>query len=109
MSLDHPSLDDYLQMFAQYGEGVEFMYLDPPDDRYELLFQRTMRLLVKPSTFNFSLPEPFRTTAHRYLDGVPETVRHLEDRETRHFMLSEVHDYVMLNGGLARRRELAKR
>ncbi|MCV6597827.1 MAG: hypothetical protein OIF40_12200 [Mangrovicoccus sp.] len=107
MSQDNPIIDDYLRMFEQYGDGIEKIYLETPDDRYELLFERAMRLLVKPSAFNFTLPEPFRRTAHRYLAGNPETLRHLEDRETRHFMLAEVHDYVLLNGGLARRRELA--
>ncbi|WP_172331605.1 hypothetical protein [Mangrovicoccus sp. HB161399] len=109
MSQETPSIDDYLRMFEQYGENVETMYMAPPDDRYELLFERVLRLLAKPSAFNFALPEPFRRTAHRYLAGNPETVRQLEDRDTRHFMLCEVHDYVMLNGGLARRRELAAR
>jgi len=107
MSQENPIVDDYLRMFEQYGEGIEQIYLEAPDDRYELLFERAMRLLVKPSQFNLSLPEPFRRTAHRYLAGNPETLRHLEDRDTRHFMLAEIHDYVLLNGGLARRRELA--
>ncbi|WP_138468330.1 hypothetical protein [Poseidonocella sp. HB161398] len=107
MIQDTPSIDDYLRLFGQYGEGVETLYMEPADDRYELLFERILRLLAKPSQFNLGLPEPFRRTAHRYLAGDAATLRQLEDRDTRHFMLCEVHDYVMLNGGLARRRQLA--
>lgn len=102
-----PAIDDYLRLFDQYGGKVERLYLEPADDRYDLLFQRVLRLLARPSAFNLSLPEPFRRTAHRYLAGDPETRTQLDDRDTRHFLLCEVHDYVMLNGGLARRRQIA--
>ncbi|MGB0659716.1 MAG: hypothetical protein ACPGNV_05995 [Mangrovicoccus sp.] len=108
MSQENPTLDDYLRIFAQYGEEVQAIYMEPPDDRYELLFERMIRLLIKPSQFNLTLPEEFRIFASQYRAGDADVVRQLEDRDTRHFMLSEVHDYIMLTGGLARRRAMAE-
>lgn len=98
------TLDDYLRVFAQYGKEVEFIYLETGDDRYEILFEQIMKLLVLPSQFNLGLPEPFRRTAFRYKAGDVDTVAQLADRETRLFLICEVYDFIMLNGGLARRR-----
>lgn len=100
----HPDLADFVDLFAIYGDDLGAIYQEPDDDRYALLFEQVVRLLVKPSPFTLSLPAPFRIAAHRYLDGDPGTVRHLGDPANRHFMLCDLHDLVMLNGGLALRR-----
>lgn len=105
MNPDHPDLADYVDLFGIYGEDLGSIYQEPDDDRYALLFEQVVRLLVKPSPFNLSLPEPFRVSAHRYLDGDPGTVRHLGDPANRHFMLCDLHDLVMLKGGLALKRQ----
>jgi hypothetical protein len=56
-----------------------------------------------------ALPEPFRISAHHYMAGDPVTVAHLEDPANRHFMLCDLHDLIMLTGGLALKRTLAAR
>lgn len=104
MSPTTPDLEDYLQLFRIYGKDLGTLYQEPDDDRYALLFEQVIRLLVKPSPFNLSLPEPFRTSAHRYRRGDPGTVARLGDPANRHFMLCDLHDLIMLKGGLAQKR-----
>ncbi len=104
MSASRPELDDYLALFRRYGDDLGELYQAPDDDRYLLLFEQTMRLLVKPSPFNLSLPQQFRTSALRWRDGHPGTRRHLGDPANRHFLLADLHDLIMLKGGLKRRR-----
>jgi len=104
MSPPLPELEDYLQLFRRYGKDLGSIYREPDDDRYALLFEQVVQLLIRPSPFNLSLPEPFRTSAHRYHDGDPPTVAHLGDPAIRHFMLCDLHDLIMLKGGLARKR-----
>jgi gluconate kinase len=53
-------------------------------------------MLTQPSAFNLRLPEQFRATAFHYLDGDPQTVAHMSTAENRHFMLSDLFDYVHL-------------
>ena len=104
MSADHPDIDDYIHLFDIYGKDLGSIYTEPDDDRYALLFEQVIRLLIKPSPFNFSLPEPFRTSAHRYHDGDPGVVKHLSYPANRHFMLCDLHDLVKLKHGLAKHR-----
>ena len=61
-----------------------------------LLFDQICRLLTQPSAFNLSLPAQFRTTAFRYLEGDAHTVAHMTNVENRHFMLSDLFDYIHL-------------
>lgn len=91
-----PTLDDYVRLFEAYGEDISSVYLKPSDTRYELLFEQAVRLLVQPSTFNLTLPKPFRVTAHNYLAGDEKTVRHMGYPENRHFMLSDLFDFIQL-------------
>lgn len=108
MSQALPELEDYVHLFQIYGDDLGGIYQEPDDDRYALLFEQVVRLLIKPSAFNLTLPEPFRISAHRYHDGDPVTVKHLGDPANRHFMLCDLHDLIMLFGGLAlKRREKA--
>ncbi|MEW6445810.1 MAG: hypothetical protein ACOZAQ_01690 [Pseudomonadota bacterium] len=99
-----PVLADYVHLFQRYGESLGGIYKDPDDQRYAFLFEQVVRMLVRPSPFNLSLPEPFRVSARRYLSGDPVTISHLSDPANRHFMLCDLHDIVMLKGGLALKR-----
>jgi len=91
-----PTLQDYIRLFEAYGEDISSVYLKPNDARYEFLFEQAARLLAKPSPFNASLPAPFRITAQKYLSGDEKTVRHMNYPENRHFMLSDLYDFIML-------------
>jgi hypothetical protein len=104
MSASDPDIDDYLKLFERYGSDLGRIYQAPDDDRYALLFEQVVRLLVKPSAFNLSLPEPFRTSAHRYRSGHAATVKYLSRPANRNFMLCDLHDLIMLKGGLAAKR-----
>jgi hypothetical protein len=104
MSRTQPDEQDYLSLFRIYGDDLSALYREPDDDRYALLFEQVVRLLVKPSPFNRSLPEPFRISARRYHDGDPATVKHLSHPANRHFMLCDLHDLISLRSRVARNR-----
>jgi hypothetical protein len=108
MTLTKPDLQDYLQLFSQYGGDLGELYRAPDDERYALLFEQVMRLLVRPSLFNLRLPDTFRTAARRYQDGHQPTVASLRQPANRHFLLCELHDWIMLKGGLSARRDAAQ-
>jgi hypothetical protein len=95
-AVDKPDLDDYMALFNQYGRDFGAAYLEPEDERFRFLFDQICRLLAQPSQFNLGLPEPFRTTSHRYLSGDEVTVAHMRIVENRHFMLSDLFDYLHL-------------
>lgn len=96
-----PDAEDYLRLFAHYS-GHEARgdfgraYLEPEDERYRLLFEHVCRLLVRRSSFNGSMPQEFRDTARRYLDRDREVIAHMGSAQMRHFMLSDLYDYVHL-------------
>jgi len=91
-----PDSDDYLAIFGRYKEDFGDVYMEPEDERFRLLFDQICRMLTQPSSFNLSLPEQFRTTAFRYLEGDARTVAHMKAVENRHFMLSDLYDYIHL-------------
>lgn len=105
MNRSSPSLEDYLRLFESYGKDLGSLYKEPDDDHYALLFEQIVRLLIKPSDFNLSLPKEFRTTAERYLNNHPATVTRMNEPANRHFMLCDLHDLIMLKGGLAFKRK----
>ncbi len=105
MSTNLPDHKDYFHLFQSYGKDLGSIYAEPDDDRYALLFEQVIRLLIKPSQFNLSLPEPFRISAQRYHHKDPVTVAHLSDPANRHFMLCDLHDWIMLKGGLELQRQ----
>ncbi|MEW5837251.1 MAG: hypothetical protein AB1717_00230 [Pseudomonadota bacterium] len=110
MNDTYPELADYVHVFQRYGENLSAIYLQEDDERYAFLFAQVVRMLIKPSAFNLSLPEPFRISAHRYCHGDAVTVKHLSAAANRNFMLCDLHDFIMLKGGLAlKRREAAVR
>lgn len=102
MSHSTPELKDYLNLFQMYGEDLGSIYKEPEDDRYAFLFEQCVKLLIQASEFNFSLPEPFRHSAHRYHDNEPDTVKHLSEPINRHFMLCDLHDFVKLKAYMAK-------
>ena len=104
MNPSYPELADYVHLFQQYGESLSALYQEPDDERYAFLFEQVVRMLIKPSPFNLSLPEPFRISAHRYHHADAMTVKHLSAPANRHFMLCDLHDIIMLKGGLALKR-----
>ncbi|MEL6978947.1 MAG: hypothetical protein AAGM38_09740 [Pseudomonadota bacterium] len=109
MSGATPDLEDYASLFERYGADLGALYQEPEDDRYAFLFEQVARLLIRPSRFNLALPEPFRRAASLYLAGDAKAVAHLSRPANRHFMLCDLHDLIMLKGGLALRRGAAKR
>lgn len=104
MSSQSPDVEDYVHLFQIYGKDLGTIYQEPDDERYALLFEQVVRLLVRPSPYNLSLPKQFRITAQRYQQGQPGTVKHMSDPANRHFMLCDLHDMIMLKGGLAWKR-----
>lgn len=98
-----PELDDYIELFELYGKDLGEAYMEPADERYRFLFEQLCRLLSQPSQFNLTLPKPFVSTAHRYLAGDEGTLAKLSDPEVRHFMLSDLHDYVELQARISGR------
>ena len=95
MSASQPIAQDYLDAFRPYEASLETLYAEPDIERYQLLFERIVRLLKVPSPFNLALPDPFRNTALNYLSGQPETVAFMNEARNRHFMLSDIYDYVL--------------
>jgi len=91
-----PDSEDYLALFSRYREDFGDVYMAPEDERYRLLFEQICHMLAQGSRFNLSLPEQFRTTAFRYLEGDAHTVAHMQAAENRHFMLSDLFDYIHL-------------
>lgn len=96
MSTTEPELVDYLRLFEPYGHELSSAYLKPNDERYKFVFEQAARLLARPSPFNASLPKPFCITAQKYLAGDERTVRHMSYPENRHFMLSDLYDFIAL-------------
>lgn len=100
--MSKPDLDDYIALFSLYGCGLGEAYLEPEDERYRLLFEQMCHLLAQPSSFNLTLPEPFRVTAKAYLAGDEAVTAHMRMAENRNFMISDVSDFIEL-GALRRR------
>jgi len=69
----------------------------PDDERFRLLFEQICQLLVQASAFNLAMPQEFRRTAQRWLAGDPATRTHMGEASMRHFMLSDLYDYVHLS------------
>ncbi|WP_114416186.1 hypothetical protein [Marinospirillum perlucidum] len=87
-----PQLEDYQQLLEHYAEAIK----SQTTPRLELVFARVMRMLIQPSDFNASLPQPFVTTARRYLAKKPDALSHLRDPEVQQFFLSDLYDFVQL-------------
>jgi hypothetical protein len=86
----------YLALFGTYERDFGAAYLDPEDERYRFLFDQVCHLLLQGSPFNLAMPQEFRRTARLYLAGDADTVAHMRTAPMRHFMLSDLYDYVHL-------------
>jgi hypothetical protein len=98
-----PDARDYLKLFSAYhgataARDFSEIYLDAEHEGYRLLFEQICRLLVMASPFNQAMPQEFRHTARLYRAGDKKTVEHMRRPEMRHFMLSDLFDYVHLCG-----------
>ena len=98
-----PDISDYTALFTRYG-NLSDIYMGPDDERFRLLFEQVCHLLSQPSSFNQHLPDGFVRTAKNYLAGDPRTVTHMRNPENRHFMLSDLFDYVELKRRIDSRR-----
>jgi len=96
MNMDQPDIAAYQELFRLYGDNMGDAYLQPDDERYRLLFDQICRMLVKPSTTNLRLPEPFRHTAMLYLAEDADTLAHMRDPANRNFMISDLADFLHL-------------
>jgi hypothetical protein len=94
--MTHPDADDYLKLFGRYDKDFGPVYLEPHDERYRFLFEQVCQLLLEVSGFNLSMPQEFRRTAQQWTRGDAATVTHMGDPLNRHFMLSDLYDYVHL-------------
>lgn len=105
--MNSPEANDYLALFARYRDehgAFDFgrAYLEPEDERYRLLFDQVCRLLATECPFNRELPQEFVRTARRYLRGDPATRAQMETPQMRHFMLSDLYDFVQLRSRMGR-------
>jgi len=79
--------------------------------RFALLFRQIVGLLVQDADINRLVPQTYVAVAERFLDRVPDTVRHFSYEDNRHFFLSELRDWIAVRerGRAMResRRELA--
>lgn len=103
-----PDAADYLRLFQRWtetlraelgptlGRDLGDLYKAADDERYRLLFEQICQLLVQASPFNAAMPHEFRRTAQQWLQGDPATLRHMGEVANRHFMLSDLYDYVHL-------------
>jgi hypothetical protein len=104
-----PNAQDYLRLFERWHtmlrqdlgpeQGRDFgdVYKTPDDERYRLLFEQICQLLLQPSPFNLAMPQEFRRTARQWVAGDGATLKHMGDVQNRHFMLSDLYDYVHLS------------
>lgn len=99
--MNGPGVTDYLKLFRLYGEDLSSIYMESDDLRYKLLFEQVIALLVKPSKFNRTIPQPFKDTARNYAAGHAATLKHFEDPGNRNFMMSDLHDFVVLKAKVA--------
>lgn len=89
-------LDAYLTLFAPYEAqlkdfaGREREY----GGRFALLFRQVVRLLVRDADINRLVPKTYVVMAQRFLDRVPDTVRHFSYEDNRHFFLSELREWI---------------
>ncbi|MEG3639843.1 hypothetical protein [Magnetococcus sp. PR-3] len=101
VKMRQPELNDYQNLFKLYPD-VEFWKLDShlkgQADPYLFLFRQMMGLMEEESPFNRTLPITFRETAKRYMKGDPVTTKHFNGPENRYFLLSDLKDWLHLQG-----------
>ncbi len=93
---ERPELNDYLQLFELYAGKLDFTIKGTAGGDYSFIFEQVMRLLLKSSPFNDSLPEPFLAVAERYAFNDTATVAHFRYNENKQFFLSDLYDSLVL-------------
>jgi len=99
VSKERPELQDYLNLFALYEGKLDFTLKVTKGGDYTFIFGQVMRLLLKPSPFNSTLPETFISIAERYAFDEPSTAAHFRYNENKQFFLSDLYDSLMLYKG----------
>lgn len=104
-------LDTYLRLFAPYEEQLN--QFDGREGefggRFALLFRQVLRLLIRPSALNKSMPQTFIKVARLYLDQDPDTVMHFSYEDNRHFYLSDLLDWLQIYERGHRMRRMGKK
>jgi hypothetical protein len=107
-------LEEYLRLFRPYEERLrDFQGREGPyGDKFALLFRQVIRRVVQhpavPGTLHGRMPRPFVEVAQRYLAGEYETVRHFSYEENRHFYLSDLYDWLLIQERGERMRRLGR-
>lgn len=96
VSREKPELSDYLKLFSLYDGKLDFTIKGTKGGDYSFIFEQVIRLLLKPSPFNDSLPETFVSVAERYVFNETATVNHFRYNENKQFFLSDLYDSLML-------------
>jgi hypothetical protein len=96
VSKDNPELHDYLKLFELYEGKLDFSIKGTKGGDYSFIFEQVIRLLLKPSPFNDTLPETFVSVAERYVFNDPATVAHFHYNENKQFFLGDLYDSLML-------------
>lgn len=96
MSKEQPELKDYLTLFGLYEGKLDFNIKGTKGGDYSFIFEQIVRLLLRSSPFNDSLPETFIGVAERYTFDDPATVAHFRYNENKQFFLSDLHDSLVL-------------
>jgi len=107
---DVPELADYLRLFRPYAERLrDFQGREGAfGDRFALLFRQVVRRVVQPGGLNDRLPRPFVEVALRYLRGDHQTVRYFSYEENRHFYLSDLYDWLLIQERGERMRRMGR-
>ena len=96
LSSEQPELNDYIKLFRLYEGKLDFTIKGTKGGDYTFIFEQVVRLLLKPSPFNRTLPEPFISVAERYAFSDVATVTHFRYNENKQFFLSDVYDSLMI-------------
>jgi hypothetical protein len=92
LSSEIPELYDYLKLFQLYEGKLDFTIKGTRGGDYSFIFEQVIRLLLKPSPFNDTLPEPFISVAERYAFNEAATMAHFRYNENKQFFLSDLYD-----------------
>jgi len=96
LSTEQPELNDYLKLFQLYEGKLDFTVKGTKGGDYSFIFEQVMRLLLRPSAFNSTLPEPFISVAERYAFSDATTLSHFRYNENKQFFLSDLYDSLMM-------------
>jgi len=96
LSTEYPELNDYLKLFGLYAGKLDFTVDGTKNGDYSFIFEQVIRLLLRPSEFNDTLPEPFLGVAERYAFAETATVTHFKYNDNKQFFLSDLYDSLML-------------